>query len=71
MAEITRPDEFLYARCTNPQPCLGGIPVSRNALPLSQSRYGPLLDLRCPLCGYRFLVQVRHLREYQGPEHAF
>jgi hypothetical protein len=66
MAEATKPDEFLYARCTNPKPCLGEIPVPRSSLPPSQSGYGPLLDLRCSLCGYRFLVQVRQLREYRG-----
>jgi hypothetical protein len=63
MAEITRPDEFLYAKCTNPEPCPEEIPVPRNEVPQPKPGWGPVLDLQCPRCSYRFLVDVRYLRE--------
>jgi hypothetical protein len=39
MAEISRRDEFLHARCTNPQPCPEQIPVPRNEVPQPQPDY--------------------------------
>jgi hypothetical protein len=73
MAEIARPeDEFLYIQCANPLPCPEEIPVlPRNHLPQPQPGYGPVLDVRCPRCGYRFLVHVRNLREYQGSDRPY
>jgi hypothetical protein len=67
MAEMTGPDEFLYAKYTNPD-CPEDIPVPRSEVPQPQPVYGPVLDLRCPRCGYRLLADVRYLREYQRPE---
>jgi hypothetical protein len=66
MAHATKPDQFLYAKCTNPD-CPQEIPVPRNEVPQPKPVYGPVLDLTCPLCGYRLLADVRYLREFQGP----
>jgi ribosomal protein S27E len=70
MDELTRPnDEFLYVRCENPLLCLEDMAVlPRNSFREPRPGYGPVLDVRCPRCGHRFLIHVRHLREYQGFE---